>query len=70
MPKSKNRKNHKAKVNARNKSINQQKKKAEKMQREFLMDLIKKEQEKGLFDNNPTIEPIETIDGSKEGPTI
>jgi hypothetical protein len=69
MSKSRNRKNHKAKVAARNEKINQQKKKVEKLQREFIMNLIKQEQEKGLFDNNPTIEPVST-GLSNEGPTL
>lgn len=76
MSKSRNRKNHKAKVAARNERISQQKKKIEKQQREFIMNLIKQEQESGLFDNNPTIEPvIDNNDGIKstldiDGPTI
>ena len=49
--KSKHRKNHKQKVAARNLRISHEKRKTEKMQREFIMNLIKKEQEKGLFDN-------------------
>lgn len=70
MPKSKNRKNHKKKVAARTNKINQQKKKAEKMQKQFLMDLIKKEQEKGLFDNNQTIEPLDDPKPGIDGPAI
>ena len=58
MSKSKNRKNHKSKVAARNERISQKKKKIEKQQREFIMNLIKQEQEKGLFDNNTTIDPV------------
>ncbi len=76
MSKSRNRKNHKSKVAARNERISQQKKKIEKQQREFIMNLIKQEQEKGLFDNNQTIDPVvsnndeikSTLD--IEGPTI
>jgi len=49
--KSKHRKNHKQKVAARNLRISHEKRKTEKMQREFIMNLIKQEQEKGLFDN-------------------
>ena len=58
MSKSKNRKNHKSKVAARNERISQKKKKIEKQQREFIMNLIKQEQEKGLFDNNTTIDSV------------
>ena len=73
MPKSKNRKDHKKKVAARNQKINDNKKRMEKAKREFIMNLIKQEQEKGLFENNPTIEPITpdlpSID-TIEGPSI
>ncbi len=73
MPKSKNRKNHKQKVQARNQRINEQKNRMNKMQREFIMNLIKQEQEKGMFENNPTIDPINgpVIDGPViDGPVI
>jgi hypothetical protein len=63
--KSKHRKNHKQKLQARKNRIQQEKASAQKQQREFLMNLIKQEQEKGLFDapaNGPIIDgPI--IDG-------
>lgn len=69
MPKSKARKNHKQKVNARNAEIKMQKERAQKMQREFIMNLIKQEQEKGMFNNTPTDGPI--IDGPMiNGPSI
>lgn len=48
-------KEHRKRVQARNNKIKQQKSKMEKMQREFLMNLIKQEQEKGMFENNPSI---------------
>ena len=44
-------KEHRRKVQARNGRINQQKEKVQKMQKDFIMNLIKQEQEKGLFDN-------------------
>ncbi len=63
--KSKHRKNHKQKVAARRQRVAEQKRKTEKFQREFIMNLIKQEQEKGLFENNPSLsnpsEPI--LDG-------
>lgn len=67
--KSKHRKNHKQKVEARKKRVEQQKRQTEKMQREFIMNLIKQEQEKGAFENTlnfpadtlPTTGPI--LDG-------
>lgn len=70
MPKSRHRKNHKQKVQARNNRIAGEKAHAQKAQREFIMNLIKQEQEKGLFDNAPSINgPI--IDGPIiDGPVI
>ena len=69
MPKSRQRKNHKQKVQARNNRIANEKSRAQKMQREFIMNLIKQEQEKGAFENTlnfpadtlPTTGPI--LDG-------
>lgn len=72
MPKSKQRKGHKKKVAARKKRILEEKKKAEKMQKQFLMDMIKREQEKGAFDNTESVD----VSGSKtdidstQGPQI
>jgi len=70
----KHRKNHKQKLAARNARLAQEKAKAQKFQKEFIMNLIKQEQEKGLFDNTPNINTtIEgpTIDGPViEGPSI
>ena len=67
MPKSRNRKNHKKKVAARNKRIADNKRRMEKAQREFINELIKREQEKGAFDDTPTIEPVTS---PTEGPSI
>lgn len=69
MPKSKQRKNHKSKVSARNLKIKEQKQKIEKMKRNFIMDLIKKEQESGLFDNNQSIDQPKS-DLNIQGPII
>jgi hypothetical protein len=52
MPKSKTRKAHKQKVASRNVAIKNEKAKAQKFQKDFIMNLIKQEQEKGMFDNN------------------
>lgn len=69
--KSKHRKNHKQKVEARRKRIADEKKRREKFQREFIMNLIKQEQEKGLFDNNPAVNGPLTGDNSMvDGPII
>lgn len=55
MSKSKHRKNHKQKVQARNNRIANEKVRAQKVQREFIMNLIKEEQGKGMFENTPNI---------------
>lgn len=70
MPKSKQRKNHKKKVAARNERISQQKRKIEKMQKQFLMDLIKREQENGAFENTPSVENPISVDPIIETPSI
>jgi glycyl-tRNA synthetase beta subunit len=65
----KHRKNHKQKLAARNSRLAQEKSQAQKFQKEFIMNLIKQEQEKGLFDNTPNINT--TIDGPTiDGPVI
>lgn len=71
MPKSKNRKNHKKKVQHRNKIIAEQKNKMQKMQKQFLMDLIKREQEKGAFDNTDAVGDTSSVtDAILNGPQI
>jgi hypothetical protein len=73
MATSKHRKNHKKKLKARKDKETQQKNKMKKMQREFIMNLIKAEQEKGLFDNSTPLNPTQpTIEGPSvtEGPII
>jgi uncharacterized protein YjgD (DUF1641 family) len=75
MPKSRHRKNHKEKLQARKNRLASEKAHAQKQQREFIMNLIKQEQEKGLFDNTPSINgPIITgadmMGTSIEGPSI
>ena len=66
MPKSKLRKNHKKKVNARKTLIKNESAKIQKAQRDFINNLIKQEQEKGMFDNNKSVEDVVNI----QGPTI
>jgi hypothetical protein len=69
MPKSKARKSHKKKVVARRVMIKNETAKAQKFQREFIENLIKQEQEKGMFNNNPTLDPV--MNGPIiEGPTL
>ena len=67
----KHRKNHKQKLAARNNRLANDKVRAQKAQRDFLMNLIKQEQEKGMFENTQNFDgPI--IDGptALEGPTL
>lgn len=61
-------KDHRKKVAARNSRINDEKDKLQKKQREFLMELIKKEKERGAFENTPSVDQIN--DPLIEGPTI
>ncbi|NBO22730.1 hypothetical protein EBU94_05250 [bacterium] len=48
-------KEHRKKVAKRNERLALERKKFEKQQRNFLMELIEKEKAAGKFDNNPTI---------------
>ena len=71
MASTKHRKNHKQKLAARNNRLANEKSNAQKFQKEFIMNLIKDEQAKGLFDNTTSIAPIGNIDGSIiDGPSI
>ena len=66
-------KEHRKKVQARNNKLKQEKAKVQKLQRDFIMNMIKQEQEKGMFENNPTINPVidgPAIDTIIEGPSI
>jgi hypothetical protein len=62
MPKSRNRKKHNSKLNDRRKRINESLQK----RNNFIKNLIKLEQEKGLFENNKDLNLLDnklTIDG-------
>lgn len=65
-------KEHRRKVEARNNKLKQEKSKVQKLQREFIMNMIKQEQEKGMFENTQTINPVDApqIDTTIEGPSI
>jgi hypothetical protein len=66
---SKHRKNHKKKLAQRKEQVAQEKARYQKAQKEFIMNLIKQEQQKGMFENNPMINP--GVDGPvTEGPII
>lgn len=60
-------KEHRKKIAKRNELIKTQKKRFEKAQQEFLMQLIEKEKAAGKFNN--TVEPVASIDLG-EGPQI
>ena len=66
----KHRKNHKQKLAARKNRLANEKVRAQKAQRDFIMNLIKQEQEKVMFENTPSVDgPI--IDGPIiDGPVI
>ena len=64
MPVSKHRPKHRLRKLARNKMIADQKTSAKNAQRRYIMDLIKQEQQRGVFDDNQTINPL------IEGPMI
>jgi hypothetical protein len=51
MAKVRTKKEHKKRVAKRNNILQQERKKMEKAQKDFLMQLIREEKEKGLFDN-------------------
>jgi hypothetical protein len=68
--KSKHRKNHKQKLAARKNRLAQEKAQAQKYQKEFIMNLIKQEQEKGLFENTPSINSVDGNGPIIEGPAI
>lgn len=58
-------KEHRKKVAKRNEQINQQRKKYEKQQKEFLMNLIESEKQKGAF-NSPVM-PMPGFEGPNLG---
>ena len=66
-------KEHRKKIQARNNKIKQEKSNTQKMQRDFIMNMIKKEQEKGMFENNLDINQnidMKDINTIIEGPSI
>jgi hypothetical protein len=68
MGNTKHRKNHKKKLQARKNKLVQDKNRIQKLQKEFIMNLIEKEKAKGMYENNPSIS--QSSDGVIEGPTI
>lgn len=53
---SKAKKAHTKKVANRNQRLKENKARTEKMQREFIMNLIKQEQEKGMYENSQSVD--------------
>lgn len=74
MATTKHRKNHKQKLASRNNRLSEEKTKAKKMQKDLIMNLIKQEQERGLFENTTNINgasPVTISDGPIiDGPSI
>jgi hypothetical protein len=74
MPTAKHRKNHKKKAQSFKTKQLDNKRKSEKLQRDFIMNLIEQEKQKGMFENNPTINPILPTEGNQidltQGPLI
>jgi hypothetical protein len=68
MGKSKHRKDHKKKSSARKAKVQSDKNRVQKMQREFIMNMIKKEQDMGLFETANSITPNDVT--ITEGPII
>ena len=56
MAQSRHGKNHKKKAKARKKRLEQEKYRVEKAKREFINKLIEQEKEKGMFDNNQSVD--------------
>jgi hypothetical protein len=64
-------KEHRKKVQARNARLKQENRKREKFQKEFIMNLIKQEQEKGMFENNLNLDGGPVLDGPVlDGPVL
>ncbi len=71
MPKSKNKKNQKKRSQARTQKIYDINKKNQKMQRDMLMEMIRKEKEKGAFNDLPSMDPSGVNDDlNLDGPVI
>jgi len=74
MPKSRNRKEHKKKSQARTERLKVEKRKQEKLQREMIMKLIDQEKQQGLFENLPQMNAPQVQDGPQidlsSGPAI
>ena len=72
MPRSKNKKDHRKRVSARNEKIEQIKKSQRKKHQELLMKLIEQEKQKGLYDNINSVPSVlqKDLDLPEFGPSI
>lgn len=75
MPTAKHRKNHKKKAQSFKTKQRDNKRRAEKFQRELVMKLIEQERQKGMFENTPSVNSITSpVDGPQidltQGPLI
>lgn len=70
MAKVRTKKDHKKRVARRNNILNQERKRVEKAQKEFLMKLIQEEKEKGLFNNLPEVKLPEPSIPSLDSPIL
>ena len=70
MAKSRHRKDHKKKLAARKNKIEQAKKTFQKRQREFIMEMIKKEQEAGAFKDNQGVPGADGPTLGFDGPSL
>lgn len=63
-------KEHRRKVQLRNNKIKEEKSRIDKFRKEFIMNMIKQEQEKGMFNNNPSIPSVDGPSLNIDGPSI
>ena len=64
-------KEHRKKIAKRNESIKQQQKSLQKAKDKIISEIIKKEQEQGKFNNNPSIDTVISNPGPQiNGPQI
>ena len=66
----KHRKNHKQKLAARKNRLANEKVRTQKAQRDFIMNLIKQEQERGMYEGNQTVDGALTDGPMLDGPVV
>ncbi len=70
MPKSKNKKDHKKRSQARTQKIKEAKNRIEKLQKDYINAIIKQEKEKGLYENLPSFGASPEGEINIDGPII